>query len=111
MTKLTRAEKIEQARRRTRLDEVRHPAIVALRGKRLGPAFPRDEAAGPLSGMKGVPRRATKRPFWRRVVKRERDAVTASCLSCPWTTSGRHWRPVKRLLAAHTATKHDKAVA
>ena len=32
--------------------------------------------------------------------------VEAVCLNCAWRASGPSWRPVKRLLAKHKATKH-----
>lgn len=44
-----------------RLTQVRVPAILALKGVRIGPIFPHTE--GPLQGMRGVPRKATKRLF------------------------------------------------
>lgn len=41
----------------------------------------------------------------------ERSPVTAACLSCPWTATGSTWRPVKRLLAAHTSRFHAEVAA
>lgn len=50
------------------------------------------------------------RPLTKRKRKAlERGPVTATCLSCPWEATGSTWRPVKRLLAAHTAKFHREA--
>lgn len=50
--------------KRKRLDALRIPAIVALRGVKIGPLWPpKEELVDVLPGMRGVPRRKTKSPF------------------------------------------------
>jgi hypothetical protein len=49
---------------RKKLDEIRHPKLLAFRGMKIGPIFPiQEEIAGMAIGSRGVPRRKTKSPF------------------------------------------------
>lgn len=94
-------------------DLVRHPVLIELLRRPIGPAFPRDEFTGSLQGMRGFERRATKTPFryGRQRRRRSATAITVVCLSCTWTSSGRTWRPCRRRLAEHTSTKHPRLVS
>lgn len=87
--------------------------LTALRTTRIGPLFPADPDHRP--GMQGTRQenrggKDTKAPYRvrRRRARKAADAVTARCLSCRWSASGRTWRPVRRRLAEHVAKKHPK---
>lgn len=79
----------------------------ALRKMKIGPLFP--GSGQTVRGMKGVTRRATKRPYWLRPrPKKLPERVTAQCLSCPWNAKGPTWRPVRRALSEHVGRKHPR---
>jgi len=77
---------------------------------RIGPIFPAPEDGGRLQGMRGVPRRATKRPFIYNAKRRVRAVqIVVECRLCPFVARGNTWRPTRRVVADHVAKKHGKA--
>lgn len=84
--------------KRKRLDALRHPAILALRGVKIGPLWPpREELVGLLPGMRGVPRRKTKSPFNDKY-RKERQKTKRQTSGYTYSKSGGKKSDAKRIL-------------
>ncbi len=53
-----------------RLQAIRHPKLLALKGVQIGPAFSLPDPTRQL-GQRGVPIRKTKSPFWLKKMGKE----------------------------------------